>query len=178
MAFVEYVPGLKRKYNPSVAFDLRDVKSHWKRAHEKASDRLKKFSEIASVRLSEYPLDLIDLTAIQASLTYEESIDRLYSSFRDPNANRLARGIEQRYDASHNMIKSFFNNVGNPLFGKSEHQEAYLLHAQEIGWVISQSYREGEDINDHKRIGAQVAVHLNVMHLLREGKPVNVSNLV
>lgn len=178
MAFIEYVPVFNRKYNPEVALDLRSVRNHWKGADLTAETRLNKFKQIALDRLPEYPLDTIDLAAIKASLTYESSIDALCYSFGNADTRKLARGIEQRYDATQDLIKALLNNVGNPLFGKNDHQEAYLDQAQEVAWVISQSYREGEWLGDPKKVGAQTAVHLNIMRLLRAGAPINVSNLL
>lgn len=175
MPFVEYVPFLNRRYNPEVALDLRKVKSHWGSFHDTAEYQLKLFSNIAEKKLPKYPLDEIDRTAILAGLTYHGSVLGLAEEFRDPEKNTLARGIEQRYDASCERLVSLFENVGDPLFGRDEHQKAYMYQSFKAAEAIAYHYEEYGDFKDVSKITSDTVVHLNLMRHLRAGNKISLA---
>lgn len=177
MAFVEYVPGLRSKYHPEIADNLKIVRETWSSAQDDASERLSTMLDIVSLRMPDYCLTDIDLLCIKEGLGYElahADIKRWYTGKR---AETINRGMEQRYLTSQERLRGYLSTESEPISFDSIRQTAYLNQASYAAKAITSLYNEAGDYKNLINISTAVAPHIHNMRLLREGAPVNVSNL-
>lgn len=175
MAFIENVPFARRTYNPEMAQSLKSVTTRWKYAQGDAIDRTNLFWNLTAERMPDYKLDEVDIEVIHEGIIYETAMDQVSTWHKGKHAVTVYRGIGQRYAAVQEQLKDRLNIPGEPLCDSPEKQTIYMQHARNASWAISNVYRNNS--RNLRDIIPAAAPHIAIMRLLREGAPINISNL-
>jgi len=86
--------------------------------------------------------------------------------------------MEQRYVTSQDRLRDYLSVESESLSPDNIRQTAYLNQASYAAKAITSLYNEAGDYRNLMNISTAVAPHIHNMHLLREGAPINVSNLL